>query len=123
LSMSPELRKAYELKEAYCTWFEKAKIIGSNQIAQVKQELKDYCENVEEAGIPEMIQALKPFKNWQTEILNSFVFGYNNGFIEGLNNKTKVIKRNAYGIPRYDRFRYKILLSQQLKHIQDFQVG
>ncbi|WP_243854974.1 transposase, partial [Halalkalibacterium halodurans] len=40
-------------------------------------------------------------KNWQTEILNSFAFGLNNGFIEGLNNQTKVIKRNAFGFRRW----------------------
>ncbi|WP_370514501.1 transposase [Alteribacillus sp. YIM 98480] len=34
-------------------------------------------------------------------ILNSFAFGYTNGFIESLNNQTKVIKRNAFGFNRY----------------------
>ncbi|WP_246218255.1 transposase [Litoribacterium kuwaitense] len=49
-------------------------MIGSEQIAQVKQELKDYCKREEEAGIPEIIQVLQSFNNWQTEILNRFVF-------------------------------------------------
>ncbi|GEK34132.1 hypothetical protein KSI01_16650 [Kurthia sibirica] len=48
-------------------------------------------------------------KNGQTEILNRFACGYSNGFLEGINNKMKVMKRNAYGYKRLDRLRAKIL--------------
>lgn len=44
----------------------------------------------------------KTFKTWQVEILNSFSFGYSNDFLEGITNKTKVMKRNAYGFRRFD---------------------
>jgi hypothetical protein len=37
-------------------------------------------------------------------------FNYSNGFLEGLNNKTEVIKRNDFGFRRDDHFRGKILL-------------
>ena len=53
----------------------------------------------------------------QVEILNSFSFGYSNGFLEGINNKTKVMKRNAYGFRRFDHFRAKILLNLKYKDI------
>ncbi|MGP4082330.1 transposase, partial [Pseudalkalibacillus sp. R45] len=52
----------------------------------------------------------------------SFAFPYNNGFVEGLNNLTKVIKRNAFGFHRYDRLRLRILLHHKNKEL-DFQVG
>ena len=39
----------------------------------------------------------KTLINWQTEIMNSVVFNYSNGFLEGINNLTKEIKRNAFG--------------------------
>jgi len=41
--------------------------------------------------------------------LNSFDVPYTNGFTEGVNNKIKVIKRNAYGIRNFSRFRNRIL--------------
>ncbi|NLT95653.1 MAG: transposase, partial [Clostridia bacterium] len=34
---------------------------------------------------------------------------YNNGCIEGFNNKIKVIKRNAFGFRNFSRFRTRIL--------------
>ncbi len=71
----------------------------------------------------EFIQAIKTLKNWQVDVLNSFAFNYSNGFIEGLNNQTKVIKRNAFGIKRYDRLGLKVLLHHQYKAFSDFQVG
>jgi len=36
--------------------------------------------------------------NWQDEITNYFHHRYNSGFVEGLNNKIKVIKRRWYGL-------------------------
>lgn len=117
LMMSSELRVAYDLKEAYRTWFNEAKEIGKEQILLVKEKLLSFYKLVEEAGIKEMEQAIKPFRNWQTEILNSFVYGYSNGFLEGINNLTKVLKRNAFGFRNFARFRAKILLSHQYKGI------
>ncbi len=63
------------------------------------------------------VKAIQTFKNWQVEILNSFSFGYSNGFLEGINNKTKVMKRNAYGFRRFVHFRAKILLNLKHKEI------
>ncbi|WP_025727023.1 transposase, partial [Heyndrickxia ginsengihumi] len=81
----------------------------------VKEGLKTFYNQVIESGIKEFIQAIKTLKNWQIEILNSFAFGYTNGFVEGLNNQTKVIKRNAFGFKRYDRLRLRVLLHHQFK--------
>lgn len=49
--------------------------------------------------------------------MNSFASDLNNGYIEGINNQTKVIKRNAFGFRRFDRFRMKVLLHHQYKHL------
>jgi transposase len=117
LGMSDELRKAYELKEAYQRWFSDAKEIGKNQIAEVKKGLISFYELVQSSGIPEMKSAIKTLQNWQTEILNSFVYQYSNGFLEGINNSTKVLKRNAFGFRSFERFRAKILLTHQYKGI------
>lgn len=117
LEMSPELREAYELKETYRTWFKRAKEIGEHRIVEVKQGLIGFYEKVESSGMSEMKRSIRTFQNWQTEILNSFVYNYSNGFLEGINNSTKVLKRNAYGYRNFERFRAKILLSHQYKRI------
>jgi len=113
--MSEELKKAYELKEAYCKWFDWAKT--ANDIAEVKKRLEAYYRKVEEANIPAFLKAIQTFKNWQVEILNSFSFGYSNGFLEGINNKSKVLKRNAYGFRSFKHFKAKILLNDLYKEI------
>ncbi len=117
LNLSADLRNVYELKESYQRWFKNAKKIGSSNIRQVKVELDSFYRQVEEIGIPEMKRTKKTFENWETEILNSFVFNYSNGFLEGINNLTKVMKRNAFGYQRFDRFRARILLRHQYKKI------
>jgi transposase len=80
-------------------------------------ELEAFYQVVEESGIPEMKQAIETFRNWQVEILNSFVYGHSNGFLEEINNTTKVIKRNGYGYKNFKRFRARILLRHQYKGI------
>ncbi|WP_188393325.1 transposase, partial [Compostibacillus humi] len=76
-----------------------------------------FYELVEESGIPEFKRNIQTLKNWQTEILNSFVYGYSNGFLEGINNHTKVMKRNAFGFRNFRRSRARILLSHKYKEI------
>ncbi|MEG0681866.1 MAG: ISL3 family transposase [Eubacterium sp.] len=114
-SRSPLLKSAHELKEAYCEWFDWAK--KSTDMNEIKERLLSFYRKVTERNIPAFNQVMKTLKNWQTEILNSFAFGYSNGFLEGINNKTKVMKRNAYGYKRFDRFRAKILLTMKYKEI------
>jgi len=115
LSMSDELKTAYELKEAYCEWFDWTKT--TDDVVEVKRRLQDFYRKVEKAQIPAFLKAIQTLKNWQVEILNSFSFKYSNGFLEGINNKTKVMKRNAYGFKRFDHFRAKILLNIQYREI------
>ena len=67
-----------ELKKAYCEWFDWAKT--TEDVAEVKSRLEDFYRKVEEAQIPAFLKAIKTFKNWQVEILNSFIFPYSNGF-------------------------------------------
>lgn len=117
LNLSDYLRKAYQLKEAYCTWFDEAKNLGASSLTIIKEGLYAFYDRVEASGVEEFKKAIQTFHNWQKEIMNSFAFNLHNGFIEGTNNQTKVIKRNAFGFKRFDRFRMKILLHHQYKHI------
>ncbi len=99
------------MKVAYCEWFDWAKT--TDDVTEVKRRLELFYRKVEEAQVPAFLKAIKTFKNWQVEILNSFIFPYSNGFLEGINNKTKVMKRNAYGFRNFNHFRAKILLNSK----------
>ena len=111
------LKRAYWLKEAYRYWFEESKTLGDTDLSGIKEHLYQFYELVQASGITEFEKAIETFKNWQKEILSSFAFGFHNGYIEGINNQTKVIKRNAFGFKRFDRFRLRILLHHQYKHL------
>lgn len=117
LRKSDYLKKAYQLKEAYRLWFETAKANGPKDLTDTKERLYQYYDLVKSSGVIEFEQAIGTFKNWQKQIMNSFAFDLHNGYIEGINNQTKVIKRNAFGFKRFDRFRYKVLLHHQYKNL------
>ena len=116
-SFSPELQKAYELKEAFYDWFYEAKENGGKNIVETQRKLHAFYQKVEESGIHELKKSVQTYRNWEREILNRFEFGYSNGFVEGLNNLTKVIKRNGFGYRNFKRFRARILLHHQYKNI------
>lgn len=117
LSMSSELKEAYELKEAFNEWFVQAKENGPEKILQTKEQLIAFYQLVTKTDIPEFNRAIKTLQNWQIEILNSFAYNLSNGFLEGINNLTKVMKRNAFGFRSFMRFRAKILLTHKYKKI------
>lgn len=113
--MSEELKVAYQLKEEFCQWLKQAKQNGCEKVAQSKEKLYEYYALVEKSGLPEFKKSIQTLKNWQIEILNSFVYDLSNGFLEGINNHTKVIKRNAFGFRNFRRSRARILLSHKYK--------
>ncbi len=115
--MSKELHTAYQLKEEFCRWFEQAKQNGVENICKTKKGLYRFYHLVESAGIPEFIKNTETLKRGQVEILNSFVYGFSNGFLEGINNYTKVMKRNAFGFRNFKRARARILLTYKYKEI------
>ncbi|WP_228550222.1 transposase [Salinibacillus xinjiangensis] len=104
--------------DQYCKW---AKIgdyvkVGIGQTTQFNR-LYQFYDLVRSPGIREFKRAIETFQNWQKQIMNSFGFDLHNGSVEGINNQTKVMKRNAFGLKRFDRFSLKVLLHHQYKNI------
>ena len=58
------------------------------------------------------------FKAVIKEIERSCVIGVTNGFIEGCNNRTKVLKRISYGFRNFNRFRNRLLCIANNTEIQ-----
>ena len=80
------------------------------EVENVERDLLAWIDLCEESKIEEFIEASKTIKNWLPYIVNSFIDKrFTNGFTEGLNNKIKVIKRNAYGYKNFEFFRLRLL--------------
>ena len=103
LKISERLRQAYVLKNEFY------KVMDSSNSYEAKKQLAKWYMLASGYNLPEFDDCFKAFTNWQKEILNSFDNPYTNGFTEGINNKIKVIKRNAFGMQNFDRFRNRIL--------------
>ncbi len=99
LSCSDDLKKAHELKEKFFSALDSK---DSNQaVLKLALEIHNSIKAFESCAYT--------LYQWKEGILNSFDCKYTNGFVEGYNNKIKVLKRNAYGYRNFDRFRNRIL--------------
>lgn len=106
----PELRRAWELKEAFRAWYR----TSGREPAEGGMALWE--ASVREQGIGAFQSLLPMIKRWRKEILNYFDYPYTNGFVEGKNNRIKVIKRLAYGYRNRANFRQRIFLTNRKEH-------
>jgi transposase len=105
LGRYPLLQRAWALKEAFRAWYR------STTRAEAEHGLKVWEASVQEHG-PAPFRGLSPMlRTWRQEILNYFDHPYTNGFVEGKNNRIKVIKRIAYGYRNRHNFRQRVLLT------------
>ena len=105
LARYPLLQRAWALKEGFRAWYQAA------TRAEGERGLTAWEAAVREQG-PGPFRALFPMlRDWRQEILNYFDHRYTNGFVEGKNNRIKVIKRTAYGYRNNHNFRQRILLT------------
>lgn len=103
LNSSPELEKAWILKERFYEIFRKV------TRTEAKKELRDWLLLANQLSIPEFKHCITTFTNWSTEIANIVGENISNGFIEGSNNKIKVLKRISFGFQNFRRLRNRIL--------------
>lgn len=101
--IAPRLADAYRMKNDFLA------VIRSNSSALGKKRLIDWLFSVELIDIPEFHDCTKAYRNWFNEIVNSMDLPWTNGYIEGCNNKTKVLKRTCYGMRNFNNFRKRIL--------------
>ena len=101
--IAPRLADAYRIKNEFLS------VIRSKSAAEGKRTLADWLLSVEVMDLPEFHDCTKAYHNWFNEIINSLEVPWTNGFIEGCNNKTKVLKRTCYGMRNFNNFRKRIL--------------
>ncbi|MFL2061270.1 transposase, partial [Marinilactibacillus psychrotolerans] len=66
-----------------------------------------------------MKTSLKTLRAHFPHIQNTFYYPYNNGKIEGINNKIKVLNRVAYGYGNFIHYKNRIILHFNLKPIRN----
>ena len=104
-SYYPELAVAWALKESFRRWYR------SDTREEAEAGLAKWEESVREHGPASFHKLFSMLRDWREEILNYFDHRYTNGFVEGKNNRIKVIKRLAYGYRNRENFRQRIMLT------------
>ncbi len=92
-SYSPALKQAYDLRRQLTAIFEQDL---SKKVAKIK--IQAWIKRVKKSGLKCFDDFLKTLAHWWEAITNYFVDRANSGFVEGFNNKLKVLKRRCYGI-------------------------
>ena len=100
----PQLKRPWLLKEDFRRWYRQADERGA------RLELRAWEREVESAGPSEFRRLLVTFGRWREEMLNYFRHRITNGYVEGSNNRSKAIQRQAYGYRNNGNLRLRILL-------------
>lgn len=90
---APDLKQAYDLREQLTAIFEAEHTKASATVA-----IQDWMKLVRRSGLSCFDSFLVTVENWLDEITNYFVSRLTSGFVEGFNNKAKVLKRRCYGM-------------------------
>jgi transposase len=102
---SPSLEKAYQLQNDLTDIFE-MKLSRSGG----KRRIKNWMGRVNASGITCYKQFMATLETYLEQIVNYFIHRHSSGFVEGLNNKIKVIKRRCYGILNAEHLFQRIFL-------------
>jgi transposase len=91
--LSPDLKIAYGLQNRLTNIFEE-----HISVETAKTKIKKWIVSVAKSGLRCFDSFINTLGHWWNEILNYFVARETSGFVEGFNNKIKVLKRRCYGI-------------------------
>jgi transposase len=92
-SYSPKLERAYILREELTDIFDR-----DYTKAGAKCAIQAWCKRVRKYEVEAFESFLTTLSNWLDEITNYFLERQTSGFVEGFNNRVKVLKRRCYGI-------------------------
>jgi transposase len=102
---SPKLQEAYEACESLTAIYESRLSKG-----QGKRKLRGWMERVTNRKLSCFDSFLGTLNTHFEEVTNYFIGRHTSGFVEGLNNKIKVIKRRCYGITNLGHLYQRVFL-------------
>ena len=100
LKQSARLRKAYEYKESFREIYEKV-----NDKEEGRLKFTEWLENAKSI----YTDVISTIRRNLDSICNYFLSRITNGAMEGINNRLKLIKRQAYGFMNFDNMRNRFL--------------
>lgn len=111
-SYSPSLKLAYDFREELTAIFERNLTKG-----EATQALETWCKDVQTSQLACFDPFLTTLQTYLDEITNYFLRRDSSGFVEGLNNKVKVLKRRCYGLRNLDHFFQRLFLDLEGYHL------
>lgn len=91
--------RAPELSEAYRLAIKLTQIFNTHMSRdEALVKIREWIMEVKRSKLTCFNKFLKTLNQYRHEIANYFIDRNNSGFVEGLNNKAKVLKRRCYGI-------------------------
>ncbi|WP_440896215.1 ISL3 family transposase [Amphibacillus sp. Q70] len=109
LSYDPELKANDELYQRLL------KAIDMNLFKGLESVLKERSSSLISSH---MRTSLKTLRKHLPYIKNSFTYPYNNGRMEGINNKIKVLSKVAYGYRNFYNYKKRIMIHFKFKAIE-----
>ena len=99
LELEKLFRKSSKLREGYRLCRKLTSIYNSKYgRRKASQEIDKWILKVGESGLKQFDTFIGTLSKYQQHIVNYFKGRHTSGFVEGFNNKIKVIKRRCYGI-------------------------
>jgi transposase len=92
-SYSPPLKSAYNFREKLTAIFEQ-----DLTKTEATQAIQQWRKDVQTSALTCFDPFLTTLDTYLDEITNYFLHRESSGFVEGLNNKVKVLKRRCYGL-------------------------
>jgi transposase len=90
---SPKLKRAYDLQQQLTAIFDQ-----HSSPTSAKTKIRAWIKRVARSELRCFDKFINTLGRWWQEIINYFINRDNSGFVEGLNNKLKVLKRRCYGL-------------------------
>ena len=102
---SPKMKEAYILREELTEIFER-----KYTRAAAKRAIRAWCKRVRQSQISQFDRFLGTIETWLDQITNYFLERLTSSFVEGFNNRVKVLKRRCYGIFDVDHLFQRLTL-------------
>lgn len=102
LCANESLFTAHCMKEQFRLFWEQP------DLESARHFLETWCKDAREDGIKKFAKLAKTLAGYRTGLLNYFKHRISNAATEGLNNKIKTLKRQAYGFRDMEYFKLRL---------------
>jgi transposase len=103
--LSPKLKQAYQFSRELSGIFD-----SHITPEEAKEKMSEWIEAVTNSELSCFNKFIKTLTTYQEQICNYFLNRNTSGFVEGFNNKVKVLKRRCYGLSSATKLFQRLIL-------------